>query len=51
LEVTIDSGNDSISIHHIVSVLYEALESTPNPLVLETPGETSDSLFVLRNEK
>ena len=51
LEVTIDSGNDSISIHHIVSVLYEALESTPNPLVLVTPGETSDSLFVLRNEK
>ena len=50
LEVTIDSGNDSISIHHIVTVLYEALESTPNPLMIEMPDEASDSLSVLQNK-
>lgn len=51
LEVTIDSGNDSISIRHIVHVLYEAVESPPNPLALEAPNEEERSLSVLKNQK
>ena len=50
LEVTIDSGNDSINLHHVVSVRYEALESEPNPLVLENSGPETSSLSVLKNE-
>ena len=35
LNVSIDAGNDSIDIHHIVTIAYETNESTPNPLDAE----------------
>ena len=35
LNVSIDAGNDSIDIHHIVTIAYEAVESSPNPLETE----------------
>jgi hypothetical protein len=50
LEVTIDSGNDSINIHHVVQILYEHRESPPNPLTLDAPQDQHDSLSILRNE-
>ena len=51
LEVTIDAGNDSISIHHVVNVLYEPLESTPNPVMLAPSTDEGDSLSASKNEK
>jgi hypothetical protein len=42
--VTIDSGNDSISMSHLVNIMYEALETDPNPLEIETPAEEEDSV-------
>ena len=44
LDVTIDSGNDSISMSHLVNIMYEALETDPNPLEIETPAEEEDSV-------
>ena len=32
LNVSIDSGNDSLNLHHVVTVSYEAVESPPNPI-------------------
>ena len=39
LNVSIDSGNDSLNLHHIVLIAYEAEESPPNPLVAEATTE------------
>ena len=50
LEVTIDAGNDSINIHHIVRILYEEVESEPNPLAMDPPEEHESSLSLLRNQ-
>lgn len=36
LNVTIDSGNDSLNLHHIVTVSYEPVESPPNPVEAAT---------------
>ena len=46
LNVSIDAGNDSIDIHHIVTIAYEAIESPPNPLATEATEQESDSLSV-----
>ena len=46
LNVTIDAGNDSIDIHHIVTIAYEVVESPPNPLATEGTEQESDSLSV-----
>lgn len=50
LEVSIDSGNDSINLHHMVSILYETVESEPNPLALEDHDGVADSLSVSKNQ-
>ena len=50
LGVTIDAGNDSINIHHVVRILYEEVESEPNPLAMEPPEESETSLSLLRNQ-
>tara|TARA_Y100001954_G_scaffold58615_1_gene63393 strand:- start:5379 stop:6125 length:747 start_codon:yes stop_codon:yes gene_type:complete len=50
LNVTIDAGNDSIDIHHIVTIAYETVESPPNPLATEGTEQESDSLSVLQNQ-
>ncbi len=50
LEVTIDSGNDSINIHHTVLILYEHAESPPNPLALDASEGSEDSLSISRNQ-
>ena len=44
LNVTIDSGNDSLNLHHIVLITYEANESEPNPLASEATEREEDSL-------
>ena len=44
LNVTIDAGNDSIDIHHIVTVAYEANESAPNPLETVESERRTESL-------
>ena len=36
LNVSIDSGNDSLNLHHIVTVSYEAVESPPKPIETAT---------------
>lgn len=42
LRVTIDTGNESIDLHHIVRIEYEAAESTPNPIdAVETERRSS----------
>ena len=46
LNVTIDSGNDSINLHHIVLITYEANESEPNPVTSEATEKEEDSLSV-----
>jgi len=46
LNVSIDAGNDSIDIHHVVTIAYEAVESPPNPLATEATEQESDSLSV-----
>ena len=40
LNVSIDSGNDSLNLHHVVTVSYEAVESPPNPI--ETASTEQD---------
>lgn len=50
LGVTIDAGNDSINIHHVVRILYEEVESEPNPLAMEGTDENTASLSLLRNQ-
>lgn len=40
LNVSIDSGNDSLNLHHIVTVSYEPVESPPNPV--ETAANEQD---------
>jgi len=50
LAVTIDAGNDSINIHHVVRILYEEVESEPNPLAVEPPEENTASLSLLKNQ-
>lgn len=40
LNVSIDSGNDSLNLHHVVNVSYEAVESPPNPI--ETAATEQD---------
>ena len=40
LNVSIDSGNDSLNLHHVVTVSYEAVESPPNPI--ETAATEQD---------
>jgi hypothetical protein len=50
LDVTIDAGNDSINIHHVVRILYEEVESEPNPLAMEPPQENTSSLSLLKNQ-
>ena len=44
LDVRIDAGNDSINIHHVVNILYEASESEPNPLDVDGLEREKDSL-------
>ncbi|MCH1615954.1 MAG: hypothetical protein L7R83_00410 [Candidatus Poseidonia sp.] len=46
LNVSIDAGNDSIDIHHVVLIAYEAEESAPNPLPTEVTELESESLSV-----
>ena len=46
LNVTIDSGNDSINLHHIVLITYEANESEPNPVSSEATEREEKSLSV-----
>jgi hypothetical protein len=46
LNVSIDSGNDSINLHHIVLITYEANESEPNPVTSEATEREEDSLSV-----
>ena len=46
LNVSIDSGNDSLNLHHIVLISYEANESEPNPLASEATEREEDSLSV-----
>ena len=46
LNVSIDSGNDSLNLHHIVLISYEAAESEPNPLASEATEREEDSLSV-----
>ena len=50
LNVSIDAGNDSIDVRHIVTIAYEANESTPNPLEVGGEERRMDSLSVARNE-
>ena len=40
LNVSIDSGNNSLNLHHVVTVSYEAVESPPNPI--ETAATEQD---------
>jgi len=44
LDVSIDAGNDSINVHHVVFILYETNESEPNPLELDVTEREEDSL-------
>ena len=44
LNVTVDSGNDSLNLHHIVVITYETNESEPNPLASEATEREEDSL-------
>ncbi|MGB0516493.1 MAG: PKD domain-containing protein [Poseidonia sp.] len=46
LNVSIDTGNDSIDINHVVLISYEANESVPNPLSAETTEREDESLSV-----
>ena len=46
LNVSIDSGNDSLNLHHVVLISYEPNESEPNPLASETTEREEDSLSV-----
>lgn len=49
LEVTIDSGNDSIDINHRVRVLYAEEESAPNPFNPPVADEEETSLSAKEN--
>jgi len=40
LNVSIDSGNDSLNLHHIVTISYESVETPPNPV--ETAANERD---------
>ena len=40
LNVSIDSGNDSLNLHHIVTISYESVETPPNPV--ETAANEQD---------
>ena len=40
LTVTIDQGNDRVNIDHVVDILYEQNESSPNPF--ESNDETEE---------
>ena len=44
LNVTIDSGNESLNLHHVVFIAYEAVETEPNPLTIEEAERREDSL-------
>lgn len=44
LNVTIDSGNESLNVHHVVLIAYETNETEPNPLTLEGTERRKDSL-------
>ena len=44
LNVTIDSGNESLNVHHVVLIAYETNETEPNPLALEDAERRKDSL-------
>jgi hypothetical protein len=44
--VSIDTGNDSIDINHVVLISYEANESVPNPLSAEATEREDESLSV-----
>ena len=46
LNVSIDTGNDSIDINHVVLISYEANESVPNPLSTEATEREDESLSV-----
>lgn len=46
LNVSIDTGNDSIDINHVVLISYEANESVPNPLSAEATEREDESLSV-----
>ena len=46
LNVSIDAGNDSIDINHVVLITYEANESVPNPLSAEVTEREDESLSV-----
>ena len=46
LNVSIDAGNDSIDIRHVVLISYEADESEPNPLSAEATEREEESLSV-----
>ena len=50
LNVSIDSGNDSLNVHHIVTLSYEAIESPPNPVEAAPHEQESTSLSLLRNQ-
>ena len=43
LIVTIDQGQDRININHLVDILYEQEESSPNPYQSENESEDEDS--------
>ena len=44
LNVSIDAGNDSLNLHHIVLISYEAVETPPNPIEVATEEREEDSL-------
>ena len=46
LNVSIDSGNDSLNLQHVVLISYEPTESDPNPLASEVVEREEDSLSV-----
>ena len=50
LDVTLDAGNDSINIHHLMKIVYVPDESKPNPLNVDAVEGNTSSLSVQKNE-
>ena len=51
LNVSIDAGNDSLNLHHIVLISYEAVETPPNPIEVATEEAGGRFTFTLTKSK